>query len=392
MLKRLTKFIRGSVKVKVSCNAMTQVLNAIRRSGITIFHLLGKDEQTVTFSVYDKDVSALQKICRRYGADLSVRYGFSVRGVCRLLLRRPGIAAGGFVAVVMLILSGCFIWEVDVTGCDEKVTPTEVMRKLSDLGIRRGAFRFGIDATDVENAFLLDNEEVIWISVNLHFTTAHIELRERQSPLKIYDTSTPCDIYAARDGVIRDMMVASGTPLVKEGDAVRSGQMLISRRHVSRYGEESDVCSIATVTAETVREITAEAPLTREIHTPTGKSKTFVRFNFVNFKIPLYFSKKIEYNNYDKSESMSVWKIGKWFALPVSLEKTRFTEVTVRRENIPEKEARRLAQGKLDTQKKRYLSGCEILSETVKETEKNGTLILTGRYTCLEDIAISMGG
>ncbi len=392
MMKRLVRFIRGSVRARVVCNVLPQVLAAARRAGVTIFHLKGEDAQTVTFSVYEKDAAALRKICQRYGAELSLRPAASVRGAGRLFRRRPGLAAGGLLAIALLGASACFIWEVDVTGCEEKVTETEVARKLEALGIRRGAFRFGIDASAVENEFLLDNKDVIWMSVNLRFTTARIELRERQTPLKIYDTSTPCDIIAARDGVIRQMMVTSGTPLVKEGDAVRSGQMLISRRHVSKYGEESDVCSLATVTAETQREMRTQAPLTREIHTPTGKSRTFVKLNFVNFKIPLYFKEKIEYNEYDKSESISVWRIGKWFALPVSFEKVRYVEVTVSREKVDRKEAVRLARGKLESLKKIHLTGCEILSETISETEENDTLVLTGKYTCLEDIALSMGG
>ena len=251
--------------------------------------------------------------------------------------------------------------------------------------------RFKINASEIENKFLLNNDDVFWVSVNMRFTTAYIELKEKTGKrMEIYDFTGACDIFAERDGRIISMITTSGTPLVKVGDSVCAGDKLVSREYVDRYGKSIIVHSIATIKARTQRDIVASVPLTAIIHTPTGKSRSFLSLNIFNLKIPLYFKEKISYNNYDFTQSRKVLKIGS-FAFPISLERSTYTEVEISDIDLEYEGVKLEALSELLRQEKEQLFETEIINKTIKEETVDGNLTLTAHYDCIEDIAYAVG-
>lgn len=392
LLKRVLNYFKGLVCVKLSGGHCELVLNSLHRKNIDFWRLQRLDEQSVSLTVYEKDLLTLKELCTRYFIEMTVEKVHSFSVLKNYYRKRWGVMAGLLIAIALLVSINCFVWDITVSGCDEKTTETEILRQFDQLGFGVGAFRFGWDFSDLENKFMMENKDVIWVSVNMRFTTAYIELQERSGATeKIYDLTTPCDIYAARDGQIVSMMVSSGVPLVQVGDSVRAGEKLVSREYVDKYGETIIVHSIATIKANTTRILSAETPLTQTIHTPTGKYKSFFVLNIFNFQIPLYFKENISYNNYDLTEERHVLKIGKSFALPISVYQKTYTEVTVETKEIPQETAKLTAMSKLEQQEKNQLFEAKILEKKIEEEIVGGQLVLTAEYRCLEDIALTMG-
>ncbi|MBQ6947045.1 MAG: sporulation protein YqfD [Clostridia bacterium] len=388
LLDRIIRYIKGMLRITLRGAYCEQVLSILQRKNVTFYHLRRIDEQTVSVMVMEKDFSVIQAVCSRYYMELEVKHTSSFRTIRQRYKKRWGLVVGAGASLVLLIGINCFVWDVQVSGCEIRTSQAEIVRQFEELGFGIGTFRFGWDLTDLENKFMMQNKEVIWVSVNMKFTTAHIELQERSTKIeKIYDFKTPCDIYAARDGQIVSMMVSSGTPLVSEGDAVRAGEKLVSREYVTKYGETLIVPSIATIKAKTGRTICLEEPLTKQLHTPTGKSRTFFEINLFNFKIPLYFKENISYNNYDYTEKRTVLKLGNNWALPISVFSKKYTDVYVTEEKISEDIARRTTYGKLQQSEKAQLFDAEILDKKIEESIVDGKFVLTATYSCLENIA-----
>lgn len=391
-LIKIINYFKGLLCVRLTGPHCEQVLNVLHRQGVDFWKLYRIDVQSIRFTIYEKDLQRLKSICSRYYTEIKIESSQSFGRLFRYYRKRWGIFSGLIIGVLLLIITGCFIWDVTVTGCDEKTSSTEIVRQFKELGFGIGSFRFGVDLSELENQFMMKNKDVIWVSVNLRFTTANIEVREREGHAeKIYDLTTPCDIFAARDGQIVSMMVTSGTPLVKVGDSVCAGDQLVSREYVDRYGKSIIVHSIATIKAKTARILKVEVPLTENVHTPTGKSKSFFEVNIFNFKIPLYFKENISYNNYDRTETHRVLRISKDLALPISLLSKTYTEVTVETKEVPYDTAKLSALAMLESKEKEQLFQAEILEKNVKEKIVDGQLVLTAQYQCLEDIALTIG-
>ncbi len=392
MLGKIIEYCRGTMRISISGPHCEQVLNVLTKKEVSFRRLQRIDEQNVCVTIYERDYEMLSAICSRYSMQVKLVKHHSVGVLTNRYRRRWGLLCGVVIGGILLLGINCFVWDVQVTGCDVKTSEGEILRQFEELGFGIGSFRFGWDLTDLENKFMMQNKEVIWVSVNLQFTTAQIELQERSvKEEKVYDMNTPCDIYAARDGQIVSMMVSSGTPLVQEGDAVRAGEKLVSREYISKYGETIIVRSIATVTAKTTRVLLSEQPLRRMRHQPTGQSKTFFDLQLFNFKIPLYFKENISYNNYDYTEKRTVLRLGKHLALPFSIITRKYTEVTYETENVSVGEARLAATIALEQMEKAQLFETEILDKKIEETIAEDGLVLTATYRCLEDIAQAIG-
>ena len=106
------------------------------------------------------------------------------------------------------------------------------------------------------------------------------------------------------------------------------------------------------------------------------------------FSISIYFSKKISYNNYDVTTSQNHLTLFKDFALPISLTKTSYIEVTPVTKTITKQEA--IEQLKLEMQHyEQQLYGITIKDKTEKITESENEVTLTTTFECLEDIAVA---
>ncbi len=387
MLTKFVNLFKGIIVVRIKSSQCEQILNVVHRNGVNFWKLKRFDEQSIKVKIYEKDLKTLQAICARYHAEYDVIHHKSIWLFYHKYQRRWGLLIGAVLTLTLFAILNCFIWDIKVSGCDEKTTENEIIRQFNKLGLGFGKRRFGLDISAIENEFLLGNDDVFWVSVNMRFTTAYIELRERTGKeIEIYDLTTPCDIYAARDGQIISMITTSGTPLVKVGDSVCAGDKLVSREYVDRYGESIIVHSLATIYAKTYRTLEGRALLHENTHQPTGKSKSFYSLNLFNLKIPLYFNKKISYNNYDITERKKVFKIGD-FALPFSVYKETYTDIDIIKKEIPYEQAKMLAMAELTNKEKEYLFKTEIVSKTIKEKNDGEDLVLTAQYQCIEDIA-----
>lgn len=161
-----------------------------------------------------------------------VRYTVSERlgllgAVYKNLYRWPSLVFLLLAIALDLFLSG-LVWDVRIEG-NEAIESDVVVDALADVGLAVGSSWSDIDAEHVEGALLSSLREVAWIQINRRGTVAYVKISERapttlpEAPL--YKCS---NIVADRDCVIEEITVESGRAMVKAGDVVRRGDVLIS--------------------------------------------------------------------------------------------------------------------------------------------------------------------
>jgi len=82
----------------------------------------------------------------------------------------------------------------------------------------------------VEDTILLELRQMSWVSVKIRGTLAVIEVVEKTQKPPMLHPDYPCDIVASKDGVIFQVLALKGKALVKAGDPVARGHVLISGR------------------------------------------------------------------------------------------------------------------------------------------------------------------
>ena len=386
MFKRsVTEFFLGSVSVCANCST-ERFLNEIYKNGLKIYSLKKTDDVSIVFSVLKRDYKKIYNIAEKTGTKLYISSSFGISHSMRRFKKRYGLAVGFALFVILFYISSLFIWKTEISGC-EKLNEYEVLELLEKSGFKEGMLKRNIITKEVEERFLYHNEYVSWISINIKGTTASVQIREKNEKPENFNADTPGSIYASRDGVISSVHTYMGYSLVKPGDTVTAGDVIVTGNYTDRYGVEYKLHSYAKVMAFTTHSHSVTVPFEKIEHISTGKIKNKYAIKFIRFIIPLYFNKNIRYNKYDVTTSEKTLKLGSDFVFPVSIIKTTYTQVD---EIIvtKTKQAALVDAYELLDDYEYNLVGIVINDRSYEEYVDDKSVTLTVKLDCYEDIGV----
>ena len=214
------KLIFGYIVIRIDESDVVRVINRMIKAGIN--QNVGKDG--TLFVPY--------RLIKRYRSILlDVSYTESdVKGFWGLvlhLLKRHGFICATVVLALVCAVSFNTVWDIRVEGCSDEVA-SEVIYELDSAGVKIGSCWLGMDKREVENSILLSSDSVAWISINRRGAVAYVSVIERNSHIAPEKPLGYASLVADRDCIIEEITVKVGYPVVRVGDSVRKGQVLIS--------------------------------------------------------------------------------------------------------------------------------------------------------------------
>ena len=219
MLKKmLSIFLLGYRIVAVEDYYLTSAIRILFKLGIP-FKICG-GKIYLSKSVYKNAVLALdsEKI-----KNISPYLGF--RGFFARLCQKKGLVTAFCVLSVLMFLSSNTIFDIRVSGL-ENISDEAVLSELSDNGFWIGRSWFFLDTGRVENDILANSNDIAWININRRGSVAYVEIREKEVREEV--SCSYANIVAKYDCVIEEITVLSGYPMVRVGDTVKKGDVLIS--------------------------------------------------------------------------------------------------------------------------------------------------------------------
>jgi len=142
--------------------------------------------------------------------------------------RKRKLLLGGILFFVLMMFAlSSFIWRVEIVG-GEEVAHETILAFLDEQGLRIGAFKHRIDARSLTRELLNEFPNLSWADIHTRGTRTTVMIAESLPQQPIIDRQTPAHIVAAHDGLITGIATSSGTPLVRQNDVVRQGEMLVS--------------------------------------------------------------------------------------------------------------------------------------------------------------------
>ncbi|MGN1473986.1 MAG: sporulation protein YqfD [Eubacteriales bacterium] len=203
-------------------------------------------------------------------------------------LKRPGIPVGFFLFVLILYLLSGVVWRVEISGA-EKLDEIWLREQLSAVGVCEGAARRSIDNDRVRILMMRRTEQIAWMSVVLDGTIARVQIVETE-PKPPADTENRFShIRAARDGMISRIETVRGQDMVRVGDTVRAGELLVSGIVEERDGDIGLYNAVSKVYAMTNREETVRVAYEEQLIKPGTPRLCGLELSFFGFsvKIPL---------------------------------------------------------------------------------------------------------
>lgn len=289
----------------------------------------------------------------------------------------------GFMAIILFLNS--FIWSVKIDG-NEKLTEDEIKFIASYCGLRQGVVKYKVDEKSFSEKALSAEPRLSWIWPEIKGTVCYIHVREKETGITPVDTKKPADVIAMRDGVITGITVKRGWAMVKEGDSVVKGQLLIS----SFCEGQAPVHAMGEVYASFWEKESLTASSEKEVITYTGNEKNIYSIVIGSFGMRFCFSGKIPYEDFEEEKEEKDLRLFGEINLPVKLIKTEYKEIRKDKITVDEEKAVRDAEREIINAFKEKLLPEVSISKTTTITEKvsKTDTLVTVIFECSRNIAI----
>lgn len=379
---RILRFIQGWVVFEGEGDAPERLLSAAGAEGVMLWNTRCRPFY-VRSCCRASDYRRLRLLVRHSGLRLRLRskrgLPFAVRGY----RRRYGLVVGAVLAVALLAVLPRYVWVVTVEG-NRTLPAQRILEAVEPLGVVPGARWEELDIPAIRLKALTLLPEAAWLTVNPEGSIARVVITERDGVADPDRDSTPSNLVAACDGVIRRVIAAGGYPAVEAGEAVTAGDLLVSGVYEVE-GFRDLTRSAGQVWAVTEHTVSVEIPLKERCRLPAGDSCFRPAFQFLNWWVPLYTAAPLTGDWAVTEEDRRLTLRG--ITLPlgvVSRTYTAYVPVTVTR---TEPEAAALAEAELVRLFQERYPKAAVLSRRDTAGVADGVYRLEAVLTCEEDIA-----
>ena len=385
MLNRFIRWGRGSVSVRVRGATIERFLNACARADVHLREVRRVDAAELTCRLSIRDLRVLRHHMGRTGCRLHIMGRQGAPFLLARFLRRRVLVAGCGLLLALWFVLGNFLWVIDLR-IDPGLPRDAVTARLRELGVYTGAPSWTIDEPLVRALLINSFEEVGYATVARQGNAARVEVRARNVDPELLDEGAHTGIAATRDGIITGLTVTGGEAIVKRGDTVEKGDLLITALVHPRTEEARPYLShgAGRVMARTWRTITVSAPAAQPEKRYTGKIRSQYAFVFGNRRINLYFGSGITGNTCDKIIEKHDLRLSDTMVLPVALVRQtyRFYEL------VPADDAAQRAQTMAETTERRLRDSIdgEVLEFAWTQEESAGALTIRCTAVCEEQI------
>ncbi len=384
-MKKIFAYLRSAYRISLSAGDARAALDFLTANDIP-FYGIRTEENTFSFFLYGAYYKEYVRLRgeSRYRKELREKYG--LKGLLSRYRQRKGLMIGGAIAVLLMIFSSFFVWDITVTGA--KIIPeSQILEKLAEKDFKLGAFIPLVNTEDIEQSLMLDMDALSFISINLRGTVATVEVRERLTETEIEDKQTPSNLIAAYDGQIEALQVTGGVSVVKIGDTVKKGSLLVSGVIDSRALGYRLVRARGEVFARTTLTFETEIPYEYTEKVYTGRFFTKKSLKFFSKTIKLFGKDSISPSSCDKIEIERRVYLFDTIKLPVFICETRYAEYENVTTTLPESQALKKAYDEIRAMSEDILKDAEILGRHTHVSNDGGTLRMTQQIECLIDIA-----
>lgn len=387
ILFKLWSLLSGYVVITIEGQHVEKFINMAVSRGYLLWDIYCRSQNMVIAKVHVNSFSSLRHIARATGCKIRISGKRGFPFIVNKIRRRKMLPAGAVVFLVSLYILSSFIWSVEVKSNRNLTLLTErqILEAASATGLKRGVLKYKIDTNEIKELIERQFPQIGWAGIEIKGTRAIIEVVEKVLPDAKHTDRHPGNIIAAKDGLIKEILVLVGEAKVVEGETVKKGDILISgviiKEPQEKEGEErlqdegtqedseiSDepryVRAKGIVRARVWYEARHKMPLVAFKDKETGKSEGFIMLKIGHQEILLKGSKVISYDHYYTDSSVK--KLPSWrnFKTPVELVTTTYHELERHREYYSMVEAKELAERQAIGKIKHQLpSGSKIISQ-----------------------------
>lgn len=311
------RYLQGTVLVEITSAEPGRALSSYAAAGIRLADPVMVHPLTVRLVIPATQWKAFSAMVERRGDGCKV---LSRRGLMEQVRRKrkrlPFLVALG-VMMLFALYAPTRLWFFRVEGNGD-IPPGEIIAAAQECGLSFFTRVKDVRSEKVKNQLLNLLPELQWAGVNFTGGVATISVQPRLDGEEIRDIAQISNVIAARDGVILSMSVLGGKALCQPGQAVTSGEILVTGCIEHEY-QTQYTCADAEIYALTQRSISAISPKETQVKTYTGEEFRCVKLILGRNKIKISGNSRISGTTYDKMTQEKVLTLPGGYMLPIGL-------------------------------------------------------------------------
>ena len=317
MLLNIFHALQGYLEIEIIGENAEKFLNLSLINKVVLRDVFWVSDTKVIAKVALKDRHKLRLIARQSRCPFHIK---KRKGLPFLLFRiekRKILFIGSIFFYMIFYLLGNLILEIEVRSpyAVESEYCLQVEKLVAEKGIKAGKFTFSFDFDQTENYLLWKLPDLVFADIKKEGNTIVINVVKR---IDIDDSDvqkSSGNIIAKTDAVIEDVLVRRGTAIVKKGDTVSKGQILILGYNGKDYVPASGI-----VKAKVWYKGYGEVPLKEVFKEETGEStKEIFLYWHGEKQILLFGGNEQSYAVFDEVEKRLPMVLWRNITLPVEI-------------------------------------------------------------------------
>lgn len=415
MLRRLLAFLLGHLRIEVTGGNPGRFLNLALTQGLILWDITYRGE-ALWASLTVRDFFALRPAARGARCRVRIRRRQGLPFLLVRLRRRPLLVAGALLSLGFIYWATGHIWLVTVRITPpQNLDPRAIRAVAAEAGLQVGRWKGQIDLAAVQRHLQARIGEIAYATVRIQGTRAVVEVVEKATRTPPQGTFSCVNLVARKAGVVEQVIPFRGEPVVKPGDLVQPGDLLVEcalkyweggrpqvfpgtpmppRQNVART-----LVAQARIIARVGYSLYWEVPLVQEVEVPTGRKSTRLELKVAGRSI-LQVGKDAEGGEVpfaDYREERRRYGFGGWrnWIPPVEVVFVRAEEIEKRHEPVPLDQAIQQAEQRLAEQLAWILGPSDrlagpVAAEVLEQTAEYAGIRVSAE--ALEEITVPQPG
>lgn len=372
LLKLIINYILGYLTINVEGYFIERFINMCRNKHILLWNIKRKNSSFIICKIGIKEFKKIRDIAKKTKCKITITSKKGIPFIFEKYKKRKIFLLMMCIIGGLLFVLSQFVWNIEVKITGDTLNEDEIINSLNENGLYIGEKKSSIDVKEIINNVRLKREDISWIGIEIKGTNAIVEVVEAEEKPEVVDENDYCSIVSDKPGKILKVIANNGTAMVKPGDIVKEGSLLIAGWIEGKYTGTRFVRADGKIDALVWYTETASVKLNEKKIEKTGNTEKKYALNINNFRINLY-KKLSNFEKYDTIYTAKKIKIFSNFYIPVELIECNNFEIKEENVNYSEEEAKAEAKRRAE----------EKLNDKVKEKENIRNV--TVNYTVEED-------
>ena len=337
-IKILLNYLFGYVNIVVEGFFAERFINMCIAKDILLWKIK-RDKSTIIYTrVGIRDFKRAVKIAKQTKCRIKIQNKRGLPFIFNKYKKRKFFALLLLIIIVTIISLSNFVWNIEVTGT-QTINNDELIQLVNNEGLTIGKLKSKINTKEIINKIRLERKDIAWVGIDIQGTNAIIRVIEADIKPEIINEEEYCNIVSDKEAAIIKVNAQNGTPMVKEGEIVKKGTVLIAGWLEGKYTGTRYVHSEGTIEAKVWYSYKERIYFNQTLEEKTGNEENKYSIIINKFKINLY-KKLPNFEKYDTIVENKKLKLFSNLYLPVELIKNNYSELQEKQVNFSLEEAK----------------------------------------------------